>query len=727
MLLGPAASGKSTQATILCERYNLPYINVGQLLREAVYDTPTDVGRRCQKFINMSKPLPDDLMLELLRERLQREDCRRRGWLIDGFAHTHKQAEALAAYGIVPDKVIVMVGAYSTYMSRAKTRKLDPVTQRVYNPESGIPAPDEETARRLQRRHDDLEENVRKRLNAYEAQEPRLKALFGDVSVYVNVEQRPEEVAATIDRFVSAEADGLKGIRPVSVKELRVLEYQVLAVAKMNRRSLILLRDLVSPVRGPDLWVDLAEVCKVTRGVLVYSDPAVFSTAHRVERLATGGAAPELPLVLVDSPEPVEILCTLAVGPVVPQPGTAGAFNGALLDTESNPSVNGPDRRSRAVAGANALSRMSTMPGAPRAADSMMSSVSAAAGNGATGGMGTQAFFSTSADALPNVRECHALLDEYDWRSPTGGTVLVHLSTASAEARMVVVPRGRHVLRLSVDSDFVNCCTLRSSTPFRLEKAPVLLAEAEGVAVAEAAGVTLDVKAGDWAVLLRQSFSVQAPPEDGQDSVLMASIQSANGSGGGGLAEAASKVMLSLSVADPAVAPSLRFCVVNNDTSEVATHLVGRLPTTAFAHNVYGARARPRGGAFPTPEECVPSESNTVQHHPSSLCANPSLAAAAGYTLLVYQLGTVPLPPAAFKLTAFSSLPLLNWVRPQETSRLPARIRSLQVALIPPPSCCWRLRLRPCKLGDAFHLMTAFTPPLTPTGAHGAGKDGRAL
>lgn len=104
MLLGPAASGKSTQAAELCERFRLPYINVGQLLREAVYDSPTAAGLRCQKFINASKPVPDAIMLELLRERLLKEDCRRCGWLIDGFAHTHKQAEALAAHGIVPDK-----------------------------------------------------------------------------------------------------------------------------------------------------------------------------------------------------------------------------------------------------------------------------------------------------------------------------------------------------------------------------------------------------------------------------------------------------------------------------------------------------------------------------------------------------------------------------------------------------------------------------------------------
>lgn len=507
-----------------------------------------------------------------------------------------------------------MCGSYSTMMARARTRKLDPVTQRVYNPECGIPAPDEETARRLQKRHDDMEENVRKRLNAYEAQEPRLKALFGDVSIYVDVEHSPEEVARAIDAFVSAEAGAFKNIRPANLRELRVLEYQIVGVSKLNRRSLLLLRDLISPVRGPDVWVDLAEICRHTRAVLVYSDPAVFSTTHRVERMATGGAAPELPLVLVDSPEPVEILTTLTVGPVVHGAGAGLAFPEAPHASDSSLSVaSTATARGRAAAGGKkAGGSPSAHPGAPSRANSNVSTASAALGGAA------QAYYHAHPDAVPNVRECHALLDEYDWRSPTAGNVLVHLATATAEARMVVVPRGRHVLRISVDSDFVNCCILRSSTPFRLEKAPVLLAEAEGVAVCEAPGTTLDVKPGDWSVLLRQSFSVQAPPEDTQDAVLMASMQSANG---GTLSDAASRVMLTLAVADPAVAASLRFCVVNNDTSEVATHLVGKLPTTAFAHNTYG------------------------------------------YTVLVYQLGTVPLPPAAFKLTAFSSQPLLNWVR----------------------------------------------------------------
>ena len=569
MLLGPAASGKSSQADRLCAEYGLPYINVGQLLRSAVYDTPTPVGRRAQEYLNRSRPLPDELMLELLRERITAPDCRQRGWLLDGFPHTAKQADSLAGYGIVPDKVVFFSGKHSSMMARALTRRLDPETGKVYNPESGLPAPDEETARRLQRRHDDLEDNVRKRLLAYEAQEAQLRALFAEVSVYVDAELGVEAIANSLRAFVTAEAESLISLTPVT--ELRMLEYRVVGAAKQRRRNLLALRDLVSPVRGPDLWVDLVELCRHLRAALVYCDPTLLAHECKLERLGMGGPPPEVPLLLVDSPEPVHILCSLSVGPSAPVPPPAAAAGSAPA--------------SASVSGA----------GTPSAAPRRLS----VAQQGGLASIGSALSLSAAAvtppPPPPNVRECHALIDEYDWRSVLPGHVWAHLATSTAESNIITIPRGRHLLRLNVDAEFCYAMSLRSSTPFRVERATALLAEVDECAVAEVQGVAQAAEAGDWAVLLRQSFAVPAA------------------------AAAGLLVMLTMAVGEPACAPSMRLCVVDNDSSEVTTHLAGKLPATTFKANQFG------------------------------------------YTLVVYQHSVTPLPISSYKLAAFSSHPLSDW------------------------------------------------------------------
>lgn len=93
ILLGPPGSGKGTQAKLLTEKYGIPQISTGDILREAVKQR-TELGLKAKKFMNQGELVPDDVVVGIIRERLEKEDCQR-GFLLDGFPRTTEQARAL--------------------------------------------------------------------------------------------------------------------------------------------------------------------------------------------------------------------------------------------------------------------------------------------------------------------------------------------------------------------------------------------------------------------------------------------------------------------------------------------------------------------------------------------------------------------------------------------------------------------------------------------------------
>lgn len=107
-VVGAAASGKSTVAQRLAKALDVPYVYPGALLRDAAYDNPTELGIEAKRYLDSTKTVPDDFMMTLVADRLSRDDCVVRGWILDGFPHNHYQATALLDAGFEPDKLVVV-------------------------------------------------------------------------------------------------------------------------------------------------------------------------------------------------------------------------------------------------------------------------------------------------------------------------------------------------------------------------------------------------------------------------------------------------------------------------------------------------------------------------------------------------------------------------------------------------------------------------------------------
>lgn len=171
ILLGPPGAGKGTQAQYVCERYGIPQISTGDMLRAAVKEG-TPLGMEAKKVMDAGGLVSDDIILGLIKERLQKPDCAN-GFLFDGFPRTIPQAEALKDEGITLDFVVEIDVDDDEIIKRMSGRRVHPASGRTYhvifNPPR-IEGKDDLTDEPLIQRDDDQEETVRKRLEVYHSQ-----------------------------------------------------------------------------------------------------------------------------------------------------------------------------------------------------------------------------------------------------------------------------------------------------------------------------------------------------------------------------------------------------------------------------------------------------------------------------------------------------------------------------------------------------------------------------
>ncbi|MDX1376525.1 MAG: adenylate kinase [Burkholderiales bacterium] len=171
ILLGPPGAGKGTQAAFLCARYGVPQISTGDMLRAAI-EAGTPLGRAAKAVMDKGQLVSDDIVLALVRERLQRPDCAA-GYLLDGFPRTLGQAEAMRASGLHVDVVLEIQVADEEIIARMAGRRVHLASGRTYhvtfNPPK-VPDRDDLTGEPLVQRDDDREGTVRKRLQVYHAQ-----------------------------------------------------------------------------------------------------------------------------------------------------------------------------------------------------------------------------------------------------------------------------------------------------------------------------------------------------------------------------------------------------------------------------------------------------------------------------------------------------------------------------------------------------------------------------
>ena len=168
ILLGPPGAGKGTQAAFICQRYAIPQISTGDMLRAAIA-AATPLGRKVQAIMNAGDLVDDAVVVDLVKARIAEDDCEN-GFLFDGFPRSIGQAEALEEAGIAIDHVLELHVADDLVVRRISGRRVHEPSGRIYHVEHDPPQRpglDDRTGEPLSQRSDDREETVRERLRVY--------------------------------------------------------------------------------------------------------------------------------------------------------------------------------------------------------------------------------------------------------------------------------------------------------------------------------------------------------------------------------------------------------------------------------------------------------------------------------------------------------------------------------------------------------------------------------
>ncbi|WP_250657542.1 adenylate kinase [Alkalimarinus coralli] len=171
ILLGAPGAGKGTQAQFISEKYGIPQISTGDMLRAAV-KAGTPLGLKVKEVMSSGGLVSDETIIALIQERIQDQDCAN-GFLFDGFPRTIPQAEALKSNGITIDSVVEINVDDEEIIGRLSGRRVHEASGRVYHIKYNAPkveGKDDETGEPLIQREDDTEATVRKRLDVYHAQ-----------------------------------------------------------------------------------------------------------------------------------------------------------------------------------------------------------------------------------------------------------------------------------------------------------------------------------------------------------------------------------------------------------------------------------------------------------------------------------------------------------------------------------------------------------------------------
>lgn len=175
ILLGAPGAGKGTQATFIKEKYNIPQISTGDMLRAAV-KAGTQLGLEAKKFMDAGGLVPDEVIIGLVKERIKDADCAN-GFLFDGFPRTIPQAEAMKNAGVAIDYVVEIDVPDEAIVERMSGRRSHPASGRTYHVKFNPPkaeGKDDVTGEELVQRDDDKEEVVLKRLQVYHDQTEQL-------------------------------------------------------------------------------------------------------------------------------------------------------------------------------------------------------------------------------------------------------------------------------------------------------------------------------------------------------------------------------------------------------------------------------------------------------------------------------------------------------------------------------------------------------------------------
>ena len=191
ILLGAPGAGKGTQAQFICEKFAIPQISTGDMLRAAV-KAGTELGIAAKKIMDAGGLVSDDIIIGLVKDRLTQPDCSK-GYLFDGFPRTIPQAQAMKDAGVPIDYVLEIDVPFEAIIDRMSGRRVHPASGRTYhvtfNPPK-VDGKDDVTGEALIQRDDDKEETVRKRLQVYNDQTRPLVEYYSNWATKSNADHK---------------------------------------------------------------------------------------------------------------------------------------------------------------------------------------------------------------------------------------------------------------------------------------------------------------------------------------------------------------------------------------------------------------------------------------------------------------------------------------------------------------------------------------------------------
>ena len=197
ILLGAPGAGKGTQAEVICEHLHIPAVSTGNMIREALKNG-TEMGLRAKSFMEEGKLVPDEVVIGIIKERLQQDDCKN-GFILDGFPRTIPQAEALDNMGIVIDKVIDIEVPDEKIVERMSGRRVCEACGASYHLLYKKPEKEGVCGKcggALVQRKDDHPDTVKERLKVYHDQTEPLKAYY-EKQGKLSIVEGQEDVADT--------------------------------------------------------------------------------------------------------------------------------------------------------------------------------------------------------------------------------------------------------------------------------------------------------------------------------------------------------------------------------------------------------------------------------------------------------------------------------------------------------------------------------------------------
>lgn len=208
VLMGPPGAGKGTQGELLAKKLGIDTISTGVMLRTAIKEQ-TEIGKQVDKIISEGKLVPDDIMVKLVKERLEKPDCAK-GFILDGFPRTTAQADALTKSGVKIDKVLSLEVDDAVIVERLSSRRECSKCGAPYNVISNKPEKDgvcDKCGGDLIQRADDNPDTIKNRLNVYHTQTEPIKEYYEKLGLLVTAkgEEELSDTTRNVDKALGLE------------------------------------------------------------------------------------------------------------------------------------------------------------------------------------------------------------------------------------------------------------------------------------------------------------------------------------------------------------------------------------------------------------------------------------------------------------------------------------------------------------------------------------------